>query len=76
MESDTGEQSQQIEEMTKGRGRRGCGCGGRGCTSCGVPGKTTTAPKKSFPVKQKVRCSRSSSGETEEQKASRLALLR
>ena len=78
MESDTGEQSQQIEEMTKGRGRGGGGCGhgGRGCTSCGVAGKTTTAPKKSSPVKQKVRHSRSSSGETEEQKASRLALSR
>ena len=76
MESDTGEQSQQIEEMTRGRGRGrgGCGYGGRGCTSCGVAGKTTTAPKKSSPVKQKVRCSRSSSGETEEQKASSLAL--
>ena len=38
MESDTGEQSQQIEETTKGRGRGGCGHGGRGHTSCGVAG--------------------------------------
>ena len=76
MESDTGKQSQQIEEMTRGRGRGGCGHGGRGHTPCGVAGKTTTAPKKSSPVKQKVRHSRSSSGETEEQKASRLALSR
>ena len=78
MESDTGEQSQQIEEMTRGRGRNrgGHSFGGRGHTSCGVVGKTTTAPKKSSPVKQKVRHSRSSSGETEEQKASRLELSR
>ena len=55
MESDTGEQSQQIEETTRGRGRgrRGCGHGGRGCTSHGVAGKTTTAPKKSSPVKKR-----------------------
>ena len=78
MESDTGEQSQQIEEMTrgKGRGRGGHGHSGKGCTSCGVAGKTTTASKRSSPVKQKVRCSRSGSGKIEEQKASRLALSR
>ena len=69
----------QIEETTRGRdrGRGGCGCGGRGHTSGGVAGKTSAAtPKKSSPVKQKQRYSRSSSGETEEQKASRLALSR
>ena len=78
MKSDIGEQSQQIEEMTRSRGRSrgGCGHGGRGCTSCGVVDKTTTAPKKSSPVKQKARHNRSSSSETEEQKASRLALSR
>ena len=79
MESDSGEQSQQIEETTRGRGRGrgGHGHGGRGCTSHGVAGKTSaTTPKKSSPVKQKQRCSRSSSGETEEQKAGRLALSR
>ena len=75
MESDTDEQSQQIEEMTRGRsrGRRGHGHDGRGHTSHGVVGKTTTNPKKSSPVKQKERQNRSSCGETEEQKASRLA---
>ena len=76
MESDTSKQSQQTEEMTRGRGRGRGGRGGRGHTSHGIAGKTTTTPKKSCPVKQKVKCSRSSSGKTEEQKASRLALSR